>query len=86
MKELNDPSVIANGKEMAKRRAEQWWIGWANNLDASHIIAIGKEMYDWDIDKVNEVLVKKWFEEIDHFPERDEETYNDDIKYPRIDF
>lgn len=77
MKHRDDPSVIKNGEEYKKRLEEQWWIWWANNVDAQHIIAVWRKMYDWDMDKVNEVLEKKWFLKIDKRPEKWDYLYID---------
>ena len=83
MKERNDPSVIKNTEQAKAREKEQWGMWWANNLDAPHIIAIGKKMYDWDLEKVNEALEKKGFRKINHFP-REIQVDEDDKLY--LDF
>lgn len=77
MKELNDPSVIRNWEQYRQRQAEQWGKWRANNLDEKHIIAIGKKMYDWDLDKVNEVLQEKGFDKIWEFPWKWDDKYLD---------
>lgn len=80
MKRRDDPSVIKNWEEARAREKEQWWIGWANNLDAQHIIAIGRK--SMTLDEVNDVLEKKWFRKLHHFPreiqvDADDELYLD---------
>lgn len=77
MKERTDASVIANGKEMAERRKQEWGKWRANNLDEKHIIAIGKDMYDGDLEKVNEILQEKWFDKIREFPKKGDDLYLD---------
>lgn len=72
-----DPSWIKNNEQYKKRLEEQWWKWWANNLDAQHIIAIWKDMYDWDMDKVNEVLKENGYKEISSRPKEWDDLYID---------
>lgn len=83
IKDENDEWIKRHSKEMKAKREREWWIGWANNLDAEHIIALGKKMYDGDLNKVNDVLEKKWFRKLNHFP-RDIQVDEDDELY--LDF
>jgi hypothetical protein len=77
MKHRDDPSVKKNSEEMREREKKEWWMWWAENVDAQHIIAVWKDMYDWDIDKVNEVLKAKWYLPIDKRPEKWDYLYID---------
>lgn len=72
-----DESWVKNNEEYKARREAQWWKWRANNLDAQHIIALWKDMYDWDINKVNEVLEEKWFDRISNRPVEWDELYID---------
>lgn len=72
-----DESWVKNNEEYKARLAEQWWKWRANNLDAQHIIALGKDMYDWDLDKVNEILEEKGFNKIKNRPAEWDELYLD---------
>lgn len=72
-----DPSWIKNNEQYKKRLEEQWWKWWANNLDAQHIIAIWKDMYDWDMDKVNEILKERGYKEISSRPKEWDDLYID---------
>lgn len=72
-----DQSWQKNNEEYKARKAEQWWKGRANNLDAQHIIALWRDMYDGDINKVNEVLTEKGYETISNRPVKWDKLYID---------
>ena len=70
-----DESWAKNNQQMKSRELEQWWIGWANNLDEKHIIALWRETMS--LDEVNNVLEKKGYKKIDRFPEKWDDLYLD---------
>lgn len=70
-----DESWARNNQQMKSRELEQWWIGWANNLDERHIIALWRETMS--LDEINDVLEKKWYKKIDRLPEEWDDLYLD---------
>lgn len=69
---------FAKHKQDEKERARREWGKWrAEWLDDKHIIALWKDMFDGDIDKVNEILSEKGYEKISEFPRKWDELYLD---------